>query len=294
MDSVIDFSCGTLGGIANVYVGQPLDTIKVKMQMFPNMYRNALQCGLETFKKDGLGRGLYAGTVPALAANVSENAILFCSYGLCQKGIAALANKKDINELNSFQNALSGSGAAFFASLALCPTELVKCQLQAAREVSGCANLGPFKLCKQIYQQSGIRGFYHGLVSTFAREMPGYFFFFGMYEFSRSRLTPKNKTKDDIGILKTALCGGLGGVSLWISIFPADVVKSRIQINPNSPLAKGGFFNALKTIVKNEGIKKLYSGLGPTIIRSFFATGALFVTVEESKKLFNKLRNKND
>jgi solute carrier family 25 ornithine transporter 2/15 len=33
MDSVIDFSSGVLGGIANVYVGQPLDTIKVKMQM---------------------------------------------------------------------------------------------------------------------------------------------------------------------------------------------------------------------------------------------------------------------
>ena len=34
MDSVIDFSSGVLGGIANVYVGQPLDTIKVKMQMY--------------------------------------------------------------------------------------------------------------------------------------------------------------------------------------------------------------------------------------------------------------------
>lgn len=43
------------------------------MQMFPNLYRNALQCGFETFKKDGISRGLYAGTVPALAANVAGN-----------------------------------------------------------------------------------------------------------------------------------------------------------------------------------------------------------------------------
>jgi len=57
--------------------------------------------------------------------------------------------------------------------------------------------------------------------------MPGYFFFFGTYELSRQLMTPKNKTKDDIGILKTAICGGLGGVSLWCAIFPADVVKSR-------------------------------------------------------------------
>jgi len=290
MDSVIDFTCGTLGGIATVYTGQPLDTIKVKMQMFPSLYKSAVGCGVETLKKDGIYRGLYAGTVPALAANVSENAVLFFSYGLCQKAMAKMNFKKDVSELSSFQNALSGSGAAFFASLVLCPTELVKCRLQSAREISNSSNLGPMKLVKDIYKHSGVRGFYHGLVSTFAREMPGYFFFFGTYELTRSMMTPKNKTKDDIGIFKTAICGGLGGVSLWVAIFPADVVKSRIQIDSQSALAKGGFFNALKTIFKNEGIAKLYSGLGPTIVRSFFATGALFVTVEESKKFFNSLR----
>ena len=90
------------------------------------------------------------------------------------------------------------------------------------------------------------------------------------------------------GIFKTALCGGLGGVSLWVAIFPADVVKSRIQIDSTSALAKQIFVGALRTILRTEGIGRLYSGLGPTIVRSFFATGALFVTVEESKKIFQK------
>lgn len=58
------------------------------------------------------------------------------SYGLCQRAVCKLSFKKDINELNSVQNALSGSAAAFFASLVLCPTELVKCRLQSAREMS--------------------------------------------------------------------------------------------------------------------------------------------------------------
>jgi solute carrier family 25 ornithine transporter 2/15 len=59
------------GGTASVYVGQPLDTIKVKMQMFPNLYTNAFKCGMETLKKDGVARGLYAGTLPALTANIA-------------------------------------------------------------------------------------------------------------------------------------------------------------------------------------------------------------------------------
>ena len=49
------------GGTASVYVGQPLDTVKVKMQTFPSMHKNALKCFVQTFKQDGIWKGLYAG-----------------------------------------------------------------------------------------------------------------------------------------------------------------------------------------------------------------------------------------
>ena len=211
------------------------------------------------------------------------------SYGLCQRAICKASFKEKIEDLNTLENALSGSSAAFFASLVLCPTELVKCRLQSAREISNSSNIGPYRLCKQIFQEQGIRGFYHGLQSTFAREMPGYFFFFGAYEFTRSLFAGSTKSKDDIGVMKTALCGGIGGVSFWISIFPADVIKSRVQIDPSGVIAKKNIFAAMKHIVANEGILKLYSGLGPTIIRSFFATGALFVAVNETKKFLSNI-----
>ena len=139
-------------------------------------------------------------------------------------------------------------------------------------------------MCKEILATRGLIGFFDGLISTFAREMPGYFFFFGAYEFSRTMLTPKGKTKNDLGPLTTAFCGGIGGVSFWISVFPADVIKSRIQVNSTSELAKKGFFSALISVAREEGVESLYSGLKPTIIRSFFATGALFVAVEWTRK----------
>lgn len=87
----LQFCC--TGGIVTVYVGQPLDTIKVKMQTFPTLYGNAVQCFIKTFKQDGIARGLYAGTVPSLAANVSENAVLFCFYGMCQKIVSFVTGK---------------------------------------------------------------------------------------------------------------------------------------------------------------------------------------------------------
>ena len=59
-----------VGGTASVYVGQPLDTVKVKMQTFPALYRNAWQCFMTTLRQEGIAYGLYAGTVPSLAAQV--------------------------------------------------------------------------------------------------------------------------------------------------------------------------------------------------------------------------------
>jgi len=53
-----------------VYVGQPLDTVKVKMQTFPRLYKNAWRCFVTTFQQEGFAHGLYAGTVPSLAAQV--------------------------------------------------------------------------------------------------------------------------------------------------------------------------------------------------------------------------------
>jgi hypothetical protein len=53
--------------------------------------------------------------------------------------------------------------------------------------------------------------------------------------------------------MTVALCGGLGGISYCLGTYPADVVKSRIQVDSNSELAKKSFFSALKHIYQKEG-----------------------------------------
>ena len=43
-DVAIDFVAGSIGATTSVYVGQPLDTLKVKMQTFPKLYPNLGIC----------------------------------------------------------------------------------------------------------------------------------------------------------------------------------------------------------------------------------------------------------
>lgn len=205
------------------------------MQTFPQLYPRLSVCFRQTLKQEGVVRGLYAGTVPSLAANVAENSILFAAYGACQKVVARAASLDSVDQLGVLHNGLAGFLAAFWSSLALCPTELVKCRLQAMRESyisQGLAppRTGPYQLTRQILTTDGPAGLFRGLTATFTREMPGYFCFFFAYEATRGALTPAGRTKDEIGPVRTVLAGGVAGVTLWTVIFPADVVKSRLQV----------------------------------------------------------------
>lgn len=181
--------------MALVYVSQPLDTVKVKMQTFPELYKGMGDCVMNTFRKDGVVRGLYAGTFPAIVANVAENSVLFAAYGGCQKFVGKLQGIEDTKHLNALSNASAGFLAAFFSSFSLCPTELIKCKLQALRETTKpeagkmVDKITPFNLTRQILKAEGIPGLFRGMTSTLAREMPGYFFFFGGYEGTRGLLT---------------------------------------------------------------------------------------------------------
>lgn len=96
-------------------------------------------------------------------------------------------------------------------------------------------------------------------------------------------LRPDQK-KDDIGLLRTMAAGSVGGVCLWTSIFPADVIKSRVQISN----IKTNMFVMGLNIARTEGISALYNGLKPTVIRTIPATAVLFVVYEYSKKFMTQ------
>lgn len=292
VQAIIDLSAGAVGGAACVFSGQPLDTAKVKMQTFPTMYRSFVHCIVSTYRQVGL-RGLYRGTTPALMANIAENSVLFMSYGFCQQLIRLTAGLHSDAVLSDMQKACAGSVASIFASLVLCPTELVKCRMQTMYEMEASGKISKsqntvWSVVKTIMRTEGALGFFNGLTTTIAREVPGYFCFFGAYELCRSAFAEHMKCdKDDIGVLPVVFSGGFGGGCLWLLVYPMDCVKSRIQVMSMTS-KQVGFFKTLLTIARTEGVRALYSGLTPTMVRTFPANGALFLGYEASRKLMMK------
>ncbi|KAA0716934.1 Mitochondrial ornithine transporter 1 [Triplophysa tibetana] len=289
VQAIIDLSAGAIGGTACVFSGQPLDTAKVKMQTFPTLYRGFVHCFVSTYKQVGL-RGLYQGTTPALMANIAENSVLFMSYGFCQEVVRFVSGQEKGAVLSDMQKAYAGSVASVFSSLVLCPTELVKCRLQAMHEMATSGKIATsqntvWSVVKSIMHNDGPAGFFLGLTTTIAREIPGYFCFFGAYELCRSLFADyMHCSKDDIGVAPIVFSGGFGGACLWLVVYPMDCVKSRIQVMSMTG-RQAGFFKTFMHIFRTEGVRALYSGLTPTMIRTFPANGALFLGYEASRKL---------
>ena len=85
--------------------------------------------------------------------------------------------------------------------------------------------------------------------------------------------------------LKILLCGGIAGIVTWGSVFPLDVIKTRLQAqtmhenpllgasNENRSLLQPrrtmNSFQIAQETYRAEGLKAFYRGLGVCSIRAF-------------------------
>ena len=73
-------------------------------------------------------------------------------------------------------------------------------------------------------------------------------------------------------------CGVLAGILASVTTQPADVVKTRMQLQPN---VYGSFFNTLAVILQNNGVRGLFSGLLPRATRRTLASAFMWTVYEE-------------
>ncbi|XP_066930721.1 mitochondrial ornithine transporter 1-like isoform X2 [Clytia hemisphaerica] len=287
---VVDFISGSNGGIACVMVGQPLDTVKIKMQTYSSVYKNSFSCFCKVLQSDG-ARGLYAGSLPAIVSDVFGQAALFLFYGQCQNVVASLANVDNIDNLTIAQRGYAGSLCSFFYGAVFCPPDLVKCRMQIAREIHGSANKITMRsTIMDVFRKEGVLGFYQGLSALLLREVPANFFYFAGYEGVKKLLqTPEEQEAGaKTAAWKLIVSGGVGGMTYWTSIYPVDVMKTKLQIW-NGEGKKPTLTQMARQTFQQEGIGSFYRGIGPTLLRSFPANAAIFLTYEYTKDFLWKV-----
>ncbi|XP_038887492.1 mitochondrial carnitine/acylcarnitine carrier-like protein [Benincasa hispida] len=287
-DAAKDLASGTLGGAAQLICGHPFDTIKVKLQSQPvplpgrrPMYSGAMDALRQTLASEG-PRGLYKGMGVPLATVAAQNAVLFTVRGQIESFFRPYPGAS----LDVSQQVVCGAGAGFAVSFVACPTELIKCRLQAqsALATSGSVGVavkygGPIDVAKHVFQSNGVRGLFKGLVPTMAREAPGNAVVFGVYELLKQYFAGGRDTSN-LGKGSVIVAAGVAGAGFWLAVYPTDVIKSVIQVDDFKNPKFSGSMDAFRKIMALEGVKGLYKGFGPAMARSVPSNAACFLVYE--------------
>ncbi|KAF3675469.1 Mitochondrial carnitine/acylcarnitine carrier-like protein [Capsicum annuum] len=291
-DIAKDLTAGTVGGAAQLIVGHPFDTIKVKLQSQPTplpgqlpKYSGAIDAVRQTVAAEG-ARGLFKGMGAPLATVAAFNAVLFTVRGQTE---AFLRSEPGV-PLSVNQQIVCGAVAGTAVSFLACPTELIKCRLQAQGALASIGSAavavkyaGPMDVARHVLRsEGGMTGLFKGLFPTLAREVPGNAAMFGMYEAIKQYIAGGTDTSE-LGRGSLIVAGGLAGGSFWMSVYPTDVIKSVIQIDDYKNPKFSGFFDAFKKILASEGVKGLYKGFGPAMARSVPANAACFLAYEMTR-----------
>ncbi|CCF59218.1 hypothetical protein KAFR_0G01840 [Kazachstania africana CBS 2517] len=290
------FAAGAIAGISELMVMYPLDVVKTRMQLqvtskveTATTYRGVIDCFVKIIRNEGFSR-LYKGITSPMLMEAPKRAVKFAANDEFQKIYKKLNGVDNVNQRVAV---MSGASAGITEAFLVVPFELVKIRLQDAK-----SNFkGPMDVVKNIVRKEGIFSFYNGFESTMWRNGVWNAGYFGVIFQVRS-LLPKatNKSEKSRNDLIAGFIGGTAGTTLNT---PLDVVKSRIQSSTSNVLVtnKAGkqvlkynwALPSLLVIYREEGLKALYKGYLPKILRLSTGGGLMLVVFSNVMDFFRKV-----
>lgn len=185
------FYCGVLSGILSTCVTYPLDFIRCRLslQTEQNRIYNGIIDGLyKVINKDGFLH-LYNGLLPSIIGIIPYSGIQLAVYDICRTIILKYSITKKLDTIQIF---CIGSIAGATAQTVVFPIETIRRRLQ----ISGFEQINDIDphatkprnntvmyVIKDLWGQSGIRGFYRGMIPNYMKIIPAAGISFVTYEY---------------------------------------------------------------------------------------------------------------
>lgn len=82
------------------------------------------------------------------------------------------------------------------------------------------------------------------------------------------------------------LSGAMSGLFSKMAVYPFDLVRKRLQMEGSYRAESNqSWLSCLKSIMKREGVRSLYKGLAPSLLKVAPANAVTFMVFEETKDL---------
>eukprot|EP00054_Salpingoeca_dolichothecata_P001578 m.19833 g.19833 ORF g.19833 m.19833 type:complete len:294 (+) comp12330_c0_seq1:60-941(+) len=268
---------GTVGGVLQAITGHPLDTIKVRLQSQGSQknYSGAMDCFKKTLQHEGI-RGLFKGLSSPMFMSGALNAVIFGTNFTMRRIVSSFAGVP-ARDLNLGQVTIAAWMTVPIYCAAVCPVDLVKNRLQFQSSFVKLKYSGPIDCVVKTIKEEGLVGLQRGYLATCAMRAVGLPFYFMVNDATKRLLAKPGQHHADVEAYKILIAGGCAGSAFWTVNYPIDTIKTRIQ---TSSASVSEVLRATRTLVHQEGIRRLYQGFVPCFLRAFPSNAVAFFGVE--------------
>jgi solute carrier family 25 (mitochondrial carnitine/acylcarnitine transporter), member 20/29 len=281
-----DFWAGYISGAVGIIIGNPLDLIKVRLQAQDAIAVQTPSAYVRQFENTA---SLVSGTAAPVLGYGALNALLFVSYNRTEVAL----NKALSVQQSLWTTWLAGAVGGLATWVVSTPTELVKCKAQLSLPPKSS-----WSIASDVWKAEGVRGLYFGGTVTALRDSIGYGFYFWSYELATRWMTTDAKKQSTLQeeAAKVLLCGGMAGVVTWASIFPLDVIKTRVQTQPleaspetsrllqpveaSTESKRKGAIQIAREAYREGGVRVFFRGLTVCSVRAFIVNAAQWAVYE--------------
>ncbi|TFL07425.1 mitochondrial carrier domain-containing protein [Pterulicium gracile] len=290
---------GGLAGGCEALACQPLDTIKVRMQLSKSGLapgtrpRGFFATGVMIVRRE-TPLALYKGLGAVLSGIVPKMAIRFASFEAYKNWLADQTTGKT-STANIF---LAGLGAGTTEAVAVVtPMEVVKIRLQAQMhsladplEAPRYRNAG--HAVYTIVREEGLATLYRGVSLTALRQATNQAANFTVYQ-ELKKLA--HKYQPDVSELPTYQHMGIGLISGAMGPFsnaPIDTIKTRLQKATASPGQSA--YQRIAVIAgdmwRQEGFRSFYKGITPRVLRVAPGQAVVFAVYERVSTTMERMK----
>ncbi len=283
---VLPFVRGGLAGVIGWLPIHPADLIKVRMQTAgpnsPNpLYTGPAHAFRSVLQKSGV-RGLYSGLSAGLTRQVF--------YTTLRLGLYDTLRARTEGALTPAQKLGIGLVAGGLASLASTPVEVSLVRMQADATLPPAARRQYRHVGDALWRigrDEGVVGLTRGATPTVARAMIVSAVQLGVYDIAKETLM--NLTGLDNCVRIHIAASLTSGFTYSVVTKPIDLAKSRMM---NEVVKQGeerryrNIVQAIARIGASEGVTNLFKGFVPYFARCGGHTVAMFLALEQIKKLF--------
>jgi solute carrier family 25 (mitochondrial aspartate/glutamate transporter), member 12/13 len=137
-----------------------------------------------------------------------------------------------------------------------------------------------------IVRNLGVVGLYKGAGACLLRDVPFSMVYFPTYAHMKSDVFGESAT-NQIGIAQLVVAGAVAGIPAAYLTTPADVIKTRLQVEARKGEATyKGIVDCFRQVLKSEGPKAFFKGGPARVLRSSPQFGCTLASFEVLKKSF--------